>query len=193
MPVSRIETIMGLIKRRRDEPRMRRTYGVCEGDDGSRGASAGYLPTTHTVLCPRSGGWRHDERLEAEDGPVAEAGDLAEPAGGGDRDRSAHRFEELEVAGGVRIAGRGREVEPVASRDPPEGLRLVRAVTRLKRDSGEHAVDDLARGADRTVEAEVVGDVLDDLVQAGGDDVRRLARRAVSLEQGEGLGEEQRP
>ena len=43
------------------------------------------------------------------------------------------------------------------------------------------------------VEPEVVGNVLDDLVQARRDDVRRLTGCPVTLEQLERLGEEQRP
>ena len=88
------------------------------------------------VLKRRTGQWRS-------------ARDLAELAVGIDRDRSAHRFEEGEVAGRVRVPGRGREVEPVPVGDPADGLCLVRAVTGLQRDAGEDAVDDLARGADR--------------------------------------------
>ena len=65
-------------------------------------------------------------------------------------------------------------------------FRLVLRVQRAHRVPRVLAVADLADRAERAVEAELVGDRLDDLLQRGGDDVHRLAALAVLLDEWSG-------
>ena len=102
---------------------------------------------------------------ELQDRPASLDGESAEPGVGVDDGRVADRLQECEV--GMRIAVRGRpaEVDVLARRDLADRVRLQRPVARSKRPAGEDAVLDLACRSDRTVEAQVVGDALDDLLQ----------------------------
>jgi hypothetical protein len=56
-------------------------------------------------------------------------------------------------------------------------------VAAAERAAGVDAVDDLAGRADRAVEAELVGELLDDLLQRRRDDVDGLAALAVALDE----------
>jgi hypothetical protein len=109
---------------------------------------------------------RREELLEVEDRPTACLCHASQAAVRVDGHRLADRFEERKIVECIRITGRQPKLEPVAGGEFAYCFCLVSAVAGAQRPSGEDAVDDLARRADRPVEAEVVGDMLHDFLQA---------------------------
>ena len=91
----------------------------------------------------------------------------------------------------VRVGGRDSQVDSLSRRELAHCIGLVIAVAWSERSSGEDPVDDLAGRSDACVEAEVVGDVLDDLLQARGDDIDTIAVLAVLFQQRNRLGVQQ--
>ena len=80
----------------------------------------------------------------------------------------------------VGVGGRGRQVEPFLLGELADRSGLPLAVRAAERAAGVDAVDDLARRADRAVEAELARELLDDLLQRRRDDVDGLAALAVA-------------
>ena len=130
--------------------------------------------------------------VEAEDRPAAVERELSQPLVGVDDDRVADRFEERQVGVAVRVRGRGGEVVAVLGGERPERGCLPLAVRRPQRAAGVDAVHDLARRADRPVEAELARELLDDLLQRRRDDVCRLAAVAVLVGERERLPVDER-
>ena len=101
-------------------------------------------------------------------------------------------LEERPVGVAVRVRRALREVEAALRGEFAHTLRLVAGVQRAHCTSGVDAVAHLANRAERTVEAEVVGDRLHDLLQRRRDDEHLVAAFAMLVDEVQGLGVDER-
>src|SRR5581483_3663795 len=112
---------------------------------------------------------------ELEDGPPALRRGASQRAVGVDGDGVADRLEERHVRVRIGVRRALGEVEAAAGGELAHAFRLVLGVERTYRPARVLAVRDLADRAERAVEAEVVRDRVDDLLQRRRDDVDAVA------------------
>src|SRR5690242_5186342 len=95
----------------------------------------------------------------------------------------ADRLEEREIRVAVGVRRARGEVEPLSSRKLLDAIRLGLSVERPQGSSGVATVAHLADRAERAIEAQIVRDALDDLLQRRRHDVHALTALAVLLDQ----------
>ena len=103
-----------------------------------------------------------------------------------------HCLQERQVGVAVGVRRTGSQVEVLALGQIPHAVGLRLGVQPSQRATGVAAVPHFADRAERAVEAEVVGDRVDDLLQGGRDHVDALAPFAVALDEAQRLGIDER-